>query len=570
MDPISSEQLILESGKSADLKATFQAILTGVVNGQPRFTPDTGKKLGLAIACRNYAFALLELSHMVYVAQACESEPGQFESLFWDSGPARAAHFRFFLQKHLNKGVVNDRRCTLTGQGVEIRYPDGQFTVNFNRMPFLTALMEFLLTAGGYDTWGEPFHAMLASPASVATTSACAASVAKHLHHFLNDHLPTAHDQRKFQRLIRFMVEHKGKNFSTTEMDDETILAFWLSESGKTEETGTGFLTFRVVVSSFMDLFRSLEQAWQVCQLDSAVPLDSHNEGGGKDEMEEETDLVLHWLEGAILAPETVDSLISRSECSPLQALREPPMDEIGWINHAEAADLLFCLEHHRPALNMPLSVWRCEVFCPAQKRIGSQAGRNNREELPNLIHGSVTETYEQRHQVLHKRLATLDRMLYATLYALVKGRHMDVIHLILSLKPDINMKGFRKIFPQTKGTENNVVSLPTHQIADRFYNLLADPEVSGPGMTQLLTQAKQAFAKINRQGFNEADLDRPSVIDGFAQGAPHLQTVVRQVMAYLEQITRRAPTEEDRQWLFEQDREIFSRQFQKLYEGDK
>ncbi|MBF0419478.1 MAG: hypothetical protein HQL78_04865 [Magnetococcales bacterium] len=557
MEVISAEQLILESGKSAFIKAAFQAVVGGTINGEPRFSPIIGKKLGLALACRHYAPALLELVHMVHIAQACENKPGQFEGLFWETGTAKAANFRQFIEKHMNNKNLHKLQYTLSAQGVTLHYPDGVFLVTYARMPFLTALMEFLLTAGGYDAWGEPFRVLLANPASMANSSSCAGIISRQMHHFLNDHLPTLHNLRKFRRLIRFMVERDGKDFSTGDLDDDAVLEFWLSQSAKKEEMGVGFLTFRVVVSSFMDLYRALEQAWQVCRLESAVPWDG-NRGDGKNEIR--------------LEPEGSSPMMMDSEWdpSPLTNLQEPPMDEIGWLNHEEATDLLFILDHLHPSLHMPLSVWRCEVFCPAQKRIGAQAQHADKTDLQTLIHNSIMETYEQRHQKLHKRLTTCERLLYATLYALIQRRRSEALTLILNLRPNVDLSGFKKFFFHDNGAKTNLLVISNQQIAEQFFNLVTDPKVSGQEITELLHQAKQAFSKTNRRGFNDADFEYPLVIDGFAQGVVHLQTIIRSISTFLDRITLLAPTPEDRQAMFQQDVAVFSRQFQTLYKGEK
>ena len=144
----SAEQLVLEGRTGPELAAALSLVAETEAGGEPKFAPGVCRKLNRIVVCRAYASALLELCHLITAASRC----GPYEDFFWAGGPARAASFRSRLsQARLDPASmvsVGAREITLT-------YRDGSFAITYARMPLLSALMEFLVTALGYGALDE-------------------------------------------------------------------------------------------------------------------------------------------------------------------------------------------------------------------------------------------------------------------------------------------------------------------------------------------------------------------------------------------------------------------------------
>ena len=65
------ESLVLDAGKSPELVAALSLVMEADVNGEPKFTPRDCRELTKVITCRTYAKPLLELCHLVRIADAC-------------------------------------------------------------------------------------------------------------------------------------------------------------------------------------------------------------------------------------------------------------------------------------------------------------------------------------------------------------------------------------------------------------------------------------------------------------------------------------------------------------------
>ena len=152
----SAEQVLLEASKSPELDAALQTVGDAEIGRVAKFPLRACRDLARVVVCRSYGPAVLELCHLIVAAEACGREPHRYEDFFWDSGPATAAGFRAYLNRGSTPGrprrdaLPGRDALTVTGAGVEITYPDGGFAITYARMPFLSALMEFLITAIGY------------------------------------------------------------------------------------------------------------------------------------------------------------------------------------------------------------------------------------------------------------------------------------------------------------------------------------------------------------------------------------------------------------------------------------
>ncbi len=547
MTSVSAESVILEAGKSAELVAAFRLVADAEYLGEPRYPAQVCRDLARAVSCRSYATALLELCHLGTAAELLG--PG-WEGFFWADGLARGRIFRARVQQGLRRAGTRPLRATETG--LEIRYPDGIFTVSYARMPFLAALVEFLVTALGYADVDDILGGVGKSPTR-ASVSAAAAALARRLYDYLKDHLPTAQNQRKFRRLIAFLEERFGPSFDAGAIDDTAVLAFWISDSGQAAEDGLDFKTFVSVFRAFLRLRQSLEQATAKLAIDGALPIGSDREAGEVDP------------EAVLEAVETVDEYRS-----PLTVLDSPPTAGVKFLNKREQQDLALLMESGDGALALPLSVLRCEVFGAAQAQI-TQAVRRKASagELARLMH-QPAETYEARQTVLRELEEHVGRVLLASFHALARCRSREALGLLVALRPDLDMAPLAEILGVDRSYAENVVLLRADSVSDRFLILLEDPTRAGPELSAWLAETRKAFRTVSRQGFRAEDLDRPEIEEGHAAGSKAMLDLRQRLAAFLERLDSLPLPESDWERQFAADRAAFARQFEILYGGDR
>ena len=101
MNDTDTVQGVFAVGRSPELVAAFHIVAEAAMDGEPKFSRAVGRDLAKVITCRVYAPAILELCHLVAIAEACDGAPGRYETLFWDTGPARNAGFRAYVKSNL-------------------------------------------------------------------------------------------------------------------------------------------------------------------------------------------------------------------------------------------------------------------------------------------------------------------------------------------------------------------------------------------------------------------------------------------------------------------------------------
>ena len=151
MESVSAEELLIEEGKSGEISAAFDALKETTVDEGPKYSQKTCRELARAIVCRNYGKTLLELAYLLVIASACDRRTNRYEELFWSSGVARPSAFKGYIQccQNLPAGIK------LVENGVTVQADTESFTVTYSRMPFLSALLEFLMTTIGYADLNE-------------------------------------------------------------------------------------------------------------------------------------------------------------------------------------------------------------------------------------------------------------------------------------------------------------------------------------------------------------------------------------------------------------------------------
>ena len=544
----SSEQIILQEGQSSELVSALQTVAETDVDGEPKFSRSICRDLAKAIACRSYAPSFLELCHLVRIGDAFGGGIG-YEQFFWGSGPARPGGFRNFIRRSLDTVGSPATDFAVTESAIDISYPDGNFTITFARMPFLSAVMEFLISTIGYGELDDLLRSMLVPEISKRSVSRQANRLSKLLYDYLKEHLPTAQTQRKFRRLIAFMEEYAGAAFEAACIDDPAVLDFWIAESVKRSANGIDFKTFHSVFMAFVRLCQSLEHAGDLHALDNPKAI-------GTDRLADEVD------------PDGISAMVESADeyRSPLDALRQQPAKAIKFLNRRETASVEILFDCGRMALSLPLSLMRCEVFGKAQRRL-TQALREKVDgsELEAIIEDCAPETYVERKKGFQRISDHIGRLLLASLHVLVRNKHGDAISLLMKVRPELDFEPLGRLLQIGDGAAGNVVNLRAGPLADRFLSVIEDAGKVGAEISALTAEARKAFHGLSRRGFAAGD---PELLDGFVAGSRVLPEIEKQLSSFIERLDRMALPRSDWDKQFEADKGIFATQFHLLYGG--
>ena len=551
MDGPAAENIILEAGKSAELISVFRLVEETQVNGEAKFSTTVCRDLAKVVSCRTYAGAILELCHLIHIADACGAGEGYFHFIR-GHGPARSAGFKGAIHNSLKVPDWRGTRVTATPSGVDISYSDDGFSVTYSRMPFLSALMEFLVSSIGFGDLDDVLREMLGPGISKDKVSKHANALSRRVYGYLKDHLPTAQNMRKFYHLIDFMEECCGADFPPTAIDDEAVLNFWTSKTADGPTSEGDFKTYESVFRGFLRLRHALEQATDLYALEGAKSI-----GGDREVGEVDPDSIHAMIE-------TVDEYRS-----PLLALQEPPADTIKFLNNKEMTGLELLMDCGMAAFDLALSIMRCEVFAKGQGRI-TQALRRKADaaELRGIIDEGSLETYEDRKEEFSRTSFHIENILLASLFALVRGKNEEAISLIMALRPDVDFSPLAGLLQIEEKTADNIVMLNSKSVSDRFLDMIDDADKIGKDLTILVADARKAFNGISRQGFDAKGLDESAVLDGFAVGGRIVLGVKEHLASFLKTLEDAQLPYENWASQFEADKEKFSKQFYILYEG--
>lgn len=549
MLPRSVDHLILEGAKSPELAATFEAIADIAIGGTPKYLPLTCQELQRVIVCRCYTRPVLELCHLLVIADACGGR-GRFEPFFAEVAPARAGAYRGYIEQSLKGAKPGRVRLTRTGTTVEIGYPDGMFAISYARMPFLAALMEFVIGSVGYCAAEEVIRPVLSDRPTLQAIGGAANALSKLLYDYLKDHLPSAQIHRKFERLIDHLEQRFGDRFEAGTVDDEAVLAFWQQESVKGGSEGADFRTYASVFRGFLRLVQAIDQAQRLYELKHPRVIGTDREAGEVDPSDE-----------------SVLALLEDLPPNPLAALDRPPMDGVKFLNKREKAEIELLAECGDGAIRLPLSLLRCEVFGKGQARITRALRcKAGPDELRQLIDESAPEDYQSRRQALSHLDRHIERVLLASLYLLARARRPEAFTVIMGVKPDLDLKRLAEVIPVDPDADGDVVYLDHGDIADRVFAVLEDEARVGPDLARLMTDARKAFRGLARQGFAETGEAVPELAEAHAQGVAALMTLDRLLRAYLRELERHGAGDGDWRRRFDTDRAVFSRQFDLIY----
>lgn len=546
MESVSAEELLIEEGKSDELVRNFNLVREATVDDGPKFSDRTCRELGRAIACRNYGRALHELAHLVVVAAACDRDGIGWFGFFWDSGPATASGFRGYVRscEPLPRGVRADAR------GVTVTLDGESYLVTYGRMPFLSALMEFLMNALDYRQLAALLAPLLARPPARAAIGATTNALSRQLYDYLRDNLPSAHHQRKSQILLDFLTRRSPEaRIGPEDVDDGAILDFWLARSTDETEEASDFRTYQSAFGAAVELRRVLRFAIERHRIGSARSIGGDREAGEIDAGDFDPDEEA----GA------VEALVGAME--PLQALAAPPLETIKFLNGRESETAAEIALGPGIAPSLPRSVFRNAVFGRAQSRI-TNALRHGRLS-DSLLSGAQEGDYPGRLDDYRALAERLDRTLLAVLHVLAMGRRVEAIELALAIRPGLPLTHLAEVAGEGSDEAGKVVSITAARAAERFFERAGARSGGGDPLAALMAEARSAFRANARQGFDAAVIEDEDGLDVFADGVAPLLALRREIADFIA-----AAGVRDWHPPFAEDREIFTRHFQVLYRG--
>ncbi len=151
------------------------------------------------------------------------------------------------------------------------------FAIAHTRMPFLSALLELLVSALGYDVVLETIKDILCSSTTRSQIGKTANTLSRRLYAYLNTHLPAATAQRKYRAVTEFMASQHNGIARADDINDDLVLAFWIETS--TDDAGD-FKTYRKVVRLFINVRDALMASHQQAALSQSLSIGSDRENG--------------------------------------------------------------------------------------------------------------------------------------------------------------------------------------------------------------------------------------------------------------------------------------------------
>ncbi len=543
MQGASAENLILEASKSGELAAALDLVTEASVQGQRKFATNVSRDLARTVVCRAYAPAVHELVNLVVAAEAFEPRPGRYEGLFWSTGAARPSSFRSFVESRMLARAESCRYIAMSDAGITITYHDGMFAISFARMPFLSAMMDFLVTVIGYAKLDDHRRELFQAGPSFERVADTANQVSKLIYQYLNTHLIAAQEQRNFNRLVSFLQQRGAGDFGPKDITDSAILDFWLAGEG--EPSDGDFKTFATVFRVFLRFRQALESARELSALKTARAI-------GPDRQADEID------------PATIISGVEIVD-EPVDLLAALPNESVKFLTKREKAELTPLLECGNLTGPLLLSLLRFEVFAPTQSRISQGLRRGSaKPKIRALIDGFKHASYESRISQFKDVDRQLVKILRAVLYVLLRARRAEAFEIILTLCPGIDV-GVLADWMSQRSDGEKVVHLKG-KFLDRIFLALENPETINDEIAAVVRDARRDFHATSRKGFDNSALNDSEIVGAFADGVGLLIRIRERLKLLFHDFTATRPPKGDWHAQFNVDDETFRGHFCLLY----
>jgi len=535
--------LITRTGASGTLVSEFLAVQEATApDGGPKYAPVPViawlAKVVLGVAGGpNRDVPLFELCHLAHILNRCA--PGDLQEtrmlFFLSVERATPGHFR----NQYEILASDDAAIQTTETGVEISYPDGRFTVQFGRMPFLAALYEFLSGLNGfqfYESFNNFLDRLVPEPDAeigIRQIQDVTNELSRVLRRYRQDHIPRAKYEDKFERIYRFLKAREPSGRLV--IDDSSVLEFWLNHASANEFKG-----YKTVFDAFVHFVRSFEEGQQQSGLTQAASIGKDRDASevDLDEFEDFEDQTGIWE-------------------TPLAVLESDPASRINYFKkESERKAIEQLMEYGPHAAKLPLAFLRLESFGPVQARITNdlQIGRG-KESVRQRLTCRDAVPYAGLMQQFENILDHVKQLQKATYFALVSSGRQPGREDAQS--PDGNVVSL------FGGTQQHMVSLFNVACQSESNVELSEHEIEE---TELA--AERAFKSLTRKGFDMSSLQDEDYSTGFQLGAGALLQIGTQLESYMKSLGRLAGGADWADRAFEADKKIFTQQFTKIY-GD-
>lgn len=428
---------LIRASQSDELRSIFRQLSEIEGPEGPKFSHRVLLELAARIVGRAYEPTLHELCHLVRAAILVERHspegrraagaPG-FEWLFWGVDTARTGAFEAAFASRRGRAASSSSEhagsddstgwmdtVSVGDRAVTLEYTDRRFELRYARMAGLAAMMELLLSTLGYRALVDVLDPLGMPVTESSAVSGAARDLARRFYAWLGDHLPAAQAQRKFHAMISFLEEDCGPDFTVDDIDDETILRFWLSrgvESGPgTAAAAANFRGYRTTFLAFLALIRLLAEGAEIGLSERRLPIGPDYTAG---EVDPAADVAIP---------------IGVPEEDPLARLQEEPAVAVKALNRREIELLRLPVGDDTAVCRLSRSWLRAQCFGPVQNRL-SQALRNGRTstDLAAIVAAGPQTGYVASVQALEKTDAHLRRVAKACLYVLHRMGGADVM----------------------------------------------------------------------------------------------------------------------------------------------
>ena len=544
---------ITRSGASGSLLADFKAIEdASSSDGQPKYakTPVMAWLAKMIVGQAggpNKDAPLFELCHLVYAVDALSNQDNKSDnrSIFFLSADRAVPNlYRAAFESRLSAMDWRLPGMSADEKGVSLEYQadfpgdvdDGEegFEIRFGRMPFLSALFEFLLGLDGYDYYqelNELFDDLSGGQFDRDAVKKASNRISARLRQYRRDHLSRVQYDEKFDRIAGFLNDRADDK--AWRIDDPAILEFWLdfSESGD-------FKTYKLVFDSFVTFMRSLDEAGGLETLESAASIGTDKEAHEGEPDDSAGEL---WVQG--------------DWQSPLPFLDDEPLVDINFLKKESERKPIESLMHYGPyAVKLPLAFLRLESFGPVQAAITNDLQiKRGSDSIRQRLTCDEADRYREKRETFDKILHHVRNLQKAVYYVLTNGSEIQEV-------------------PESE----NVVALRSHgadglaggPAATLFEKARNGADRESPdfeGQSELMLECRRAFSNIYRKGFDEDSLSDPDNLAAYRVGAGVMVTIADQMEKYAAHLENLGG-EEELDELFDHDRKIFSKQFGALY----
>ncbi len=508
---------------SNELAAALAAVLDASGDDGGRYDARTRRTLVQTIAARAYGKPLLELAYLIAAADQLSGRHG-YVGFFWGVRAATSGAYRAVALSAAGRSTA-PKEIKAGADELIISYPGPVFRVNYGRMPFLAALLDFCVTALGFAELDDDISAFLSGPKGREDMQSFANGLSRRLYDFLKDHLPSQQYERKYNAMCSFVADRTGRRVSADAIDDRTVLAFW-EECCSDRRAGSDFKGFRTVAINFLHLRLALKTAADRLAIDAAAPIGSSRDAGEVDPGE---------ICGALEVVEGKRSVLAE--------LSLPPADQLKAVNKREGARLELLMEAGDAAAILPLTILRAECFGAHQARI-VQAVRKRHAAEPRgaveaLIDQKPVEDYDAATADFQELTVQIRKIRLALMFILFRNARPEAFEIGFDLFPEVAVALRSRINEPEADFADNVVPLRPGGVMGRLLQGAVDGDPETMPEAGLFKASRLAFAKVNRRGFEEERVCEPEIMEAATASEPLIRACGEELRAFLVALER-------------------------------